>query len=317
MDGLLISFVFAIVTQTCLSQSVVELYETKLNKYEQKAEKYVEKVEEQLDEQKFLYEELVYVSTSNDEVKVLLGETAVVPCHFKICPTTGKQVTVTWKVGMNPSTATRIAKCANYDLNTRSCGSFETFSEDFDDRITMKSGKADLIIKSIRMTDNRNFWCQVQTNDNNELGTDMTSVSIRVLQSDTERPKFNRVILEKQLVESQPGDKIVLKCRCDGHHCDDIAWYKGPTNEWGNAYEQIYNKKSRYRMNPDITIASAWRNRVSFSGFDMAIHSVQENDAGRYWCEVSGAGYYGLGETGTDAKSLVLTVNEKEKYSCD
>jgi len=58
-----------------------------------------------------------------------------------------------------------------------------------------------------------------------------------------------------------------------------------------------------------------------FSDNSLIIRDVLLDDAGRYWCEITAAGFYAIGEMATDAKSVVLEVVESNSdipnsFSC-
>lgn len=68
-------------------------------------------------------------------------------------------------------------------------------------------------LTQLNENDNRNFWCQVQTDEGTELGTDMKSVALQLLGSENERPKTQRVSLEYDIMVGVTGGSITLKCR--------------------------------------------------------------------------------------------------------
>ena len=60
---------------------------------------------------------------------------------------------------------------------------------------------------------------------------------------------------------------------------------------------------------------------ASFKGDSLNLQNVEANDAGRYWCEIRSASYKAIGEYGTDAKSVLLDVDDKkselnEEFNC-
>uniref|UniRef100_H2Y673 chitinase n=1 Tax=Ciona savignyi TaxID=51511 RepID=H2Y673_CIOSA len=65
------------------------------------------------------------------------------------------------------------------------------------------------------------------------------------------------------------------------------------------------------------TAYGVWKDRATLDKNSLIIKGLNESDAGRYWCEISSSGFYGLGETATDAKSTLLEVLKSNSFTCE
>lgn len=318
MNGVLCMFLLLSVRSALsnIAQKVVELEESKSGLKDTLTG--IDEIEQiYLEEEK---NRLVAVFVQDDEISAPMNAVAVLPCEYFLCPKSEIKVKVTWKVGVDPTTAKRVVTCEGYDPANGGCDQMRIDDPGFEGRVGMvQSDSPSLTIFQVAASDNHNFWCQVQTGDNRELGSDMKSVVLRVRDSPDERPKFNHVSLQQNLIKASVGETVTLDCSCTGYHCEDVSWYKGPTNEWGSSFTNLYTKRTHFRDDPEIIVNEMWKDRISVDGYRLTLTGLRETDAGRYWCEAKGSGYYALGETGTDAKSLVLVVTDEPEftYNCN
>lgn len=55
------------------------------------------------------------------------------------------------------------------------------------------------------------------------------------------------------------------KFRCEGSHCDDVVWYKGPDNQ--GSYDLIFTRKSGSRATPiQFQAYGRWIGKTSLQG---------------------------------------------------
>nr|ADO85851.1 VCBPC6 [Ciona intestinalis] len=268
-----------------------------------------------------MVEQEVDVTLTFEEVTGYLGNSATLECDYTISSGQDLPVTVTWKQGDGPRYAEEIFTCTGYTKEDKSCVNAQVTKIEYLNRIQIANSSPSLVFTKIEAEDNHNYWCQVAIEGSNmgEEQVDMKSVVLRV-RGGHESPKMHSVTIEANSVGVEGAD-IQLDCDCTGSHCDDVAWFKGPTNDQHTEYDMVYTRTSGSRPMPTQYVPYGdWKGRASLSGDSLVITGLKASDAGRYWCEMRNAAMYGIGEVATDAKSTVVEIiseNDGNVFTCE
>ncbi|XP_078491208.1 uncharacterized protein LOC144747193 [Ciona intestinalis] len=243
------------------------------------------------------------------------GENAFLYCEYSIASGADLPVTVTWKVGDGPRYATSIYECTGYTNSAKTCSTEQVFDPAYEGRIKFEQNY--LFLASVQASDNRNYWCQVALEGSSEQSDeefDMKSIVLEVVYNYYDKNLVTGNVQEDSV--QQLGKEMVLHCDCfemTSTWCEDVYWYKGPTDPDNSNYELIYSRwTSHSAVSPETfkhyQAYGDWEYRTVLSGNSLIVTTLKASDAGRYWCEVRTAGYRNDGEWGTDARSTVVEI---------
>jgi len=264
---------------------------------------------------KFKADDKMNIVMEYQEVWSYLGTPSTIKAYYWLDSGLDMPIQVTWKVGDGLMESAMIATCTNFTRQQASCESLDVTDKKY--AVTMIDMMVALQISNVELGDDRMYWCEVSIQDGGEFKFDAASTVMRIHDTeDQSLPKFHQVNTVKSLLQATEGGKITLDCSCDGSHCDDVLWYKGPLKR-GNrkdAYEftPVYSKiqSSELLQHPtDYQAYGDWVGRTQLKGNSLEISELKESDGGRYWCEIRSSNQYTIGEWATDASSVVLIVN--------
>ncbi|XP_078490988.1 uncharacterized protein LOC144747092 [Ciona intestinalis] len=263
-------------------------------------------------------ENRIKVKTIFNEITVPAeGENAFLYCEYSIASGADLPVTVTWKVGDGPRFATSIYECTGYTNSAKTCSTEQVFDPTYEGRIKFEQNY--LFLASVQASDKRNYWCQVAlegSSEQSEEEFDMKSIVLEVIGVgyfyDDNLVTGN---VQEDSVQ-QLGKEMILHCECfemTSVWCEDVYWYKGPTDPENSNYELIYSLTTSHSgVSPETfkhyQAYGDWEYRTVLSGNSLVVTMLKASDAGRYWCEVRTAGYRIDGEWGTDARSTVVEI---------
>jgi len=236
-----------------------------------------------------------------------MDEPSSLKCYYWLDSGDDLPVRIIWKVGDGPRNNKILATCTDFTKQKGKCDQIITNNKDLS--VSMKDMMVQLQFDKIQTGDDRNYWCEVQIEDtkHHQLGSDQASTVIRISQQSL--PKFHIVITDKSYHQVKLGDDVVLTCTCEGYHCDDVIWYKGPT--YNDEYKLVYSKTIGGSSGPNTLQEQAydgWMGRTSLEGNSLKIEGILPQDNGRYWCEVRSSQFYGIGEWATDASSTTIDI---------
>lgn len=236
-------------------------------------------------------------------------------CQFSLSPRTEDPVTLTLKRGARLESASRIASFTlSLSADAARYRKAIVFNHNYIERLIMP-GKENMgfVLKKFRESDVGKYWCVVQIGNNFEYGTDATSLTLKSAEWQHQNTNDHQLLMPTGIQGAIAGDTVVLKCGCDKNWCDDVAWFKGPRNEWANAFETI-GRKSPDNISPQSTkFVEEVKNRISINEFGLTIRTVNVSDSGRYWCETTWTEPDVPNVRHWETKSIVMIVSQAPK----